>query len=430
MIHHEVLETIKKDKQQESFILPYYGKYSIAEIPPTVLQFFGIPSYRQQLPPSFLPQNLGTYNKILFFFVDGFGYNHFTDYHPSLPFFAKLAEVGEVYPVTSVFPSTTPAALTTLHTNLTPQEHGLPEWTVYFEEFDRIIETFPFRPILTSEREALLQMGGHPEMLFKGTTVYETLAASGIKPYVFIYEEYAGSAYSRMTQKGSTVVAFRNFADLFDRLSEIINNETNPAYFFVYWSHVDSMEHIFGPGSKEHIQALTELSSYLTDNLMKKLEPKAIEDTLFMLTSDHGQSSIKGEDIIYLNAYLDLENNYLRSPSTNTIYPTGAPHDVFLHIYPPKIAETVALLKQKLAGKADILPIREAIEENLFGLNTPTERFLKRVGDILILPYEGYHVWYKHSPTIHYGQRGMHGGLSEEEMIVPFAVAPLTKLLL
>src|SRR5207237_9971701 len=100
------------------------------------------------------------------------------------------------FPITSVFPSTTPAALTTLHTSFTPQEHGLPEWTVYLEEVDTIIESLPFKAIGKGERDSMLTNGGSSEMLYDGPTMYTQLAEAGIPSFVFIYHEYAGSAYS------------------------------------------------------------------------------------------------------------------------------------------------------------------------------------------------------------------------------------------
>jgi predicted AlkP superfamily pyrophosphatase or phosphodiesterase len=428
MIHYDVLHTIKKYALHESFIYPYYGKYSIAEIPPTILTLFNTYTDRAALPESVFADYVGKYKKIVFFFIDGLGFDHFLFTEKSLPFFYNLAHQGEVYPLTSVFPSTTPAALTTLHTNRTPQEHGLPEWTVYFEEFDKIIEPIPFRPHLTGPRSTLLEMGGTPDMLYSGSTLYSTLADNKIKPYILTNEEYIGGPYSQATQRGSIGVPFKTPEELFEKLTTLLHEEEGPAYFFVYWSKVDTVEHTFGPHSKEHVAALTEVATLL-ENHLATIDKEVAKDVLLLLSSDHGQADISNDEIIYLNQYLQLESNYLRTTASNVIHPTGSPHDVFLYIYPPKLDETLALLNRELSNKAEVITTKEAIARRLFGLNEPSERFLKRIGDVLILPYEGYHVWYKHQPNLHWGQRGIHGGLSQQEMIVPFAIAPLSKLL-
>jgi hypothetical protein len=425
MIRHDILHTIKRDRQHESFIYPYYGSYSIAEIPATVAAVLGKRSGRAAHP---FAADLGTHERAILFFVDGFGFDHFIDYEPWLPFFHRLAERGIVYPITSVFPSTTPAALTTYHTGMTPQEHGLPEWTVYFEEFGEVIEPLPFRSHFTDGHQDLLTKGGAGTMLFSGTTAYENLRAQGVTPYVLISEDYAHSTYSQVTQHGAEIVPFKDAQDLFAKLAALVNADTGPAYFFVYWSAVDSTEHAFGPRSREHIAALEDLSACLA-GFVSNVIPERAASTLFMLSSDHGQSSIHNEDIIYLNEYLDLENSYRISRLDKAIPPTGAPHDVFLHVRDDAVPAIVTYLSEQLKGKAEILTTDDAFHRGLFGVGTARAEFRDRIGTILILPYEGYHVWYRYAPGGTFGQRGIHGGLSQEEMIVPFAVAPLSKLL-
>lgn len=426
MIRHDLLHAIKRDRQHISFIYPYYGAYSIAEIPPTIEAVLGHEPERARLP---FTDEIGRYERVLFFFVDGLGFDHFIDYKPWLPFFDKLATRGTVYPLTSVFPSTTPAALTTFHTGMTPQEHGLPEWAVYFEEFGEVIEPLPFRAHMTGAPDSLKDVGGNSAMLFKGQTVYERLAERGVASYVLISEHYADSTYSTTTQCGAHKVPFSTPEDLFNKLVGLLNEDTGPAYFFLYWNAVDVAEHMHGPKSREHIRALDELSHLLTDSLMARLEPEKVAKTLFMMSSDHGQTSILNEDIIYLNEFPELEKSYRVSRLGKPIPPTGAPHDVFLHVRDEEVPAMLGHLSVALAGKAEVLTIEEALTRNLFGLNQVNRSFRERIGNILILPYEGYHVWYRFTPEGRFPHLGIHGGLSQEEMIVPFAVAPFTSLL-
>ncbi|MDB5189475.1 MAG: hypothetical protein JWL82_432 [Parcubacteria group bacterium] len=415
MIHHDLLHVIKKDRQHESFIYPYYGSYSIAEVPPSIRQWLGLPHGDRAVFPFSARHDHG-YTSVLFFFIDGLGFDHFVDYEQELPFFHRLKEKSDVYPITSVFPSTTPAALTTLHTNKTPQEHGLPEWMVYFEECNEIVHPF-------------LSEGTSPEMLYQGQTFYEELAEHAVQPYVFMKEEnFNKGAYTGTTQKGSIPMPFSGTDDLLEQLVTTLTEQSSPAYYFVYWDKVDGAEHRYGPRTREHLLALHEVSSFL-ESVTQRLTPESTRDTLFILSSDHGQSAIRNEDIIYLNDYVDLEASYQHGATGGAIYPTGAPHDVFLHIHEPKREATIRYLKTQLDGKAEVLSTKEAVERGLYGLNQPTERFLRRVGDVLILPYEGYHVWFKHAPGDIFGQLGIHGGLSQREMIVPLAIAPLTELL-
>ena len=60
--------------------------------------------------------------------------------------------------------------------------------------------------------------------------------------------------------------------------------------------------------------------------------------------------------------------------------------------------------------------MEELIREGLFGSVPPDSVFLKRVGNIVILPYLGESVWWyeKHRFEQHF--KAAHGGLTPEEM--------------
>jgi hypothetical protein len=429
MIHEEILGPIKRHKPlSEEFVFPDYKAYCISNIAPSICTFFGINHDRLTLPSRLLSKN-GNEEKIIMFLIDGQGYNQFLESSTYVKFFNKLVERADVFPMTTVFPSTTPAALTSVHTGLTPQEHGLPEWTVYFEETDKIIETLPFRPIFNPNREAMLQMGGKPEMLYEGSTVYLQLKNHGIKSFVFVSADYSTSAYSRMSQNGAEVVPYADYTQLCQKLLDKVENYKEPAYYFIYWASIDGAMHAHGKHSHEHFMSLAHFSRLIEDEFIQKIKPETAEKVRFLMTADHGQSSIKGEDIIYLNQYLNLEESYLWGKSKNAIHPTGSPHDVFLHIWDPKVPEVLDFLRRELKGKADVLLIDEALDLGLFGLNKPVDKFIKRIGDILILPHKGYHVWYKHAPDAHWHMKGIHGGLVEDEMLVPFVSTNLRNLI-
>jgi len=51
--------------------------------------------------------------------------------------------------------------------------------------------------------------------------------------------------------------------------------------------------------------------------------------------------------------------------------------------------------------------------------------FLERTGNLLILPYGNHTVWFEDSDCTKSSFLGQHGGLNEQEMLVPFAVANL-----
>ena len=52
----------------------------------------------------------------------------------------------------------------------------------------------------------------------------------------------------------------------------------------------------------------------------------------------------------------------------------------------------------------------------------------ERIGNLMILPYGNGTVWFKDSEDQKISFLGQHGGLNEQEMMVPFAMARLSSL--
>lgn len=425
MIHYELLKTIKKDKQKSDLIYPYYGKYSISEIPTTILSLFGFHTDRKTLP--FMIHKTGDFQKVVFFFIDGFGFDQFSN-HKEQSFLAKLAKKGEVYPITSVFPSTTAAATAGFHSVLTPQEHGLPEWTVYFKELGQIIRTLPFQSIGSEEPDEMLKKGGNIEMLFNTETIYEKLKSVNVKSFVFINQKYSKSAYTQASQKGAETVAFSDGADLVGKLRNHIENYEGYAYYLIYWEKIDEMEHKYGIDTAEYKKAVNYFFELLQQEFLEKLNLDKLKNTLLLLSADHGQISVNPKDTIYLDKIPGLVSNLAKDKSGKPIGATGSARDVFLHVEEAKLEETINLLKNKLRGKAEVFEVSEAIQLGLFGLNAPIQKFIDRIGNVLILPSKNNTIWYEHIPGKLFVYFGMHGGLSEQEMIVPFAYAKLSDL--
>ncbi len=423
------MATIRRDRRRGSFVLPDYGRYSLAEIVPTVLAMFGVDAGRATLPDAVYREQAAGCDRVVLLMVDGLGYAQLTDHQEELPLFGLLGERGHVYALTSVFPSTTAAALTTLHTGFTPREHGLLEWTLYFEQLGAMVETLPFKPLGSRTNDSLLRKGADPRLLYDGPTAYERLAAAGVASYCFNHQAYARSAYTSTVARGSQSVAYGWGADLVVALRRLLATVDGPAYFFVYWPQVDSVEHRYGPHSDEHRTELSMLSHLFKTELLDRLDRRAAERTLLLLTADHGQVGVQPEAIVYLDAYPQVVDAFERSPKGKPIPPGGSPRDVFLHLRPECQATTMALLAEELEGQAQVLTLDQAEGLELFGIGEPSPHFRSRAGNTLILPYEGHDVWYHHFAGRAFELRGHHGGLTEAEMLVPLVVARLSDLL-
>jgi predicted AlkP superfamily pyrophosphatase or phosphodiesterase len=427
MVHHDLLHTILEKKKKGPFVYPYYENYSIAEIEPTIRTLFNIPTSRKTFPVEFF--NGKARRQIILLIVDGLGFNHLLDHGTGTPFFDKLMNNGEVYPITSVFPSTTPAALTTIHTGYTPQEHGLIEWYTYFEEFQKVIMPMQFRSGWDEAPNFLSSVGGTPQMLYEREVLYETLGSAGVMSYVYLYHEYIASVYGDAVQRGSNVLAYREGHELMHLLRESLVHEKGTAFYHVYWGQVDKAGHRYGPNSPEHRDSITSLSYLLNDGLLSGLSKEVAQDTLLIMAADHGQISVAHDNIIYLEDYPFVWDSLMTNNHGEVIMPTGSPNDVILYIRPDRIKKVIEHLQNELKDAAEVMTTQEAVERELFGVKTPTQRFWNRAGNVIILPFPHYQVWFAPGGKREYSQLGLHGGLSQEEMIVPLAFASLSDLI-
>ncbi|MEJ2280866.1 MAG: alkaline phosphatase family protein [Candidatus Bathyarchaeota archaeon] len=426
MVFKEDSNLIKEQCSDDCFLYPMYNKNCISNIPGTILHLFDIPAERKL--PFDLSMKTPDVNKVVLFVLDGFGYNQFLHYYKQTQFLANLVENADVYPLTSVFPSQTTNALTTLNTGLTPQEHGLFEYYLYFKEVDRIISTLSFDPLGSKRRNELIDKGFDPNVLFNGNTIQKKLRKSGVRTYVHIYSGYAYSNYCRLLFDENNIVPSLKSSDLIVNLKKTLEKESGPAYFFVHLSNLDTISHEYGPKSYEFSAELSAISYLLQKELISKIDKKTAQETMILFTSDHGEVDINPQSTMYLNEFPGFINTLRKAKNGKRIFPTGSARDIFLHLDEEKLNDTMNLLKQKIGTKARVLKTKEAIKTGLFGIGDATKEFLERVGNCLILPYGKETIWYEHFKGRRLNLLGHHGGLNKEEMLVPLAINRLSNL--
>jgi len=427
MIFDEGVDSIRKQGSDGDFLYPLYEADCISNIPGTVLDLFGVKSKRPKLPIK-VDKGINEVNKVVLFVLDGFGYNQFLRYYKDHKFLTDIAEKGEVFPLTSVFPSQTTNALTTLNTGLTPQEHGLFEGFIYLKEVGMIVNTLRFEPLGSKRRNELLERGFNPNILFKGNTIQTTLGEAGVKTFSHLYISDAYSPCSKLLFDGSTIVPSLKSSDLIVNLRKNLEKTVGPAYFFVHLANLDTIAHEYGPHSHEYCAELSVTSYLLNKELVEKIDQKTAEETLVLVTADHGEVTTVPKETTYLNWFPEVVENLQYGNEGKRILPTGSPRDVFLHVKEEKLTETRELLSQKLGGKARIVETKEAIKNGLFGLGEVGREFFDRAGNLLILPHGNETVWFEHFKGRKFNLLGHHGGLNEDEMLVPLAVTMLSSL--
>lgn len=412
------------NKLNSDFILPKYENGCFSNIPATILNLFRIKSRKPTVPKKYFEKYLDkNYKNIILFLIDGLGFYQWGKFGNKFPLFKQIDKKGLLKKITSVFPSTTATALNTINSGLTPAEHGLFEWTLYIKEIDKTIETLPYKQI--GKKKEPLPENIASEILFNFSTIYQKLNKHNINSFSFLNKAYI-SSYSKLSRKGSAPIDFLNFSDLVVKLKNQIIQNKGRNYFFVYWDKVDSLSHAYGPSNEAYQIELSKISHLFLTQFIKKLDKKTKKQTLLIITADHGQIDVNPRETVYLNKDKKLINSLQKDQNKEIILPTGSARDVFLHIQENKLEETYKYLKEKLKNKADVIKTNEAITLGLFG-GKVKPKFKTRLGNLIILPYKNYTIWRKYEDK-KFKHFGHHGGLSKQEMLVPFSICRLDEI--
>ena len=370
-------------------------------------------------------ETLGTENVVLLL-LDGLGYREWRK-HEADGFIGTLSRKGDVRPISTVFPSTTAAALTTISTGLTPQEHGLPEWYVYMKEIGDVIVTLPFARAGEQGRDTLVG-AMDPKALFDGRTIFERLKDAGVRSTSLTNRALANTAYSEVSRRGSKVEPYITASDLSVNLRRLVEGAKGKNLFYVYWSFIDTIEHSYGPNTDVASLEASLISHALQEGFLSKLSHEAAKRTLFIVTADHGQVNVDPRKTLYMNRFKKLLKVLSTNSSGERIPPWGSARDSFISVDDARLDEVEAYLLRKLEGVASVLKTKEAIKMGLFGINEPTRKFRRRVGNLMILPHGTNTVWYRYRKGDSLDLRGHHGGLSADEMTIPLATARLSGL--
>jgi len=295
--------------------------------------------------------------------------------------------------ISSVFPSTTAAALTSLLTGVDPGQHGL----VGYEVRD------PRTGVVVNQLSGWEKTGTDPSEWQRTPTVFETATAMGRPAFAVGLSEYAGSGFSAATLRGAE---FRSAHTPAERVALALSlaEEHDGALVYCYLPEADKAGHKHGMASAEWVEALEELDAAFA---------ASVPDGVGMLvTADHGMVDVPRTRHLIID-----ERSGLRD-GVATI--AGEPR--MLHVYvedPARIEEIATDWAAGVQGAADVLTRDQAIEGGLFGA-APTLEARERIGD-LVVPARG--LWALYDGTAEdqrsQGMIGQHGSLSPEELRVP-----------
>lgn len=423
MLNQPAAQAVAAMQIHEGHLKPLYDTYGFAQIPQTLLHAL-TGSGASGLPADVWGDLPRRWEKVIVFLIDAFGYQALERYADKYPFLRRCFDQGVVSPLTSQFPSTTTAHITTMYTGQPVGIHGLYEWFTYEPIIGRVIV-----PLLTAEADAdqerntLASTGVTGEQLYPLPTFSQSLRGLGVSQFVFVPYNFLPSMYNETLSVGAKVIPRVSLSHGLQTLTELVQQVPGPATFSFYFAEIDTLAHRFGPNSSAVDAEVDTLFTAIERLVYQPLQGRG--DTLILFTADHGQVRSNPDDIVFLDRLVPQLAPMIRlAPDGRPIAAAGSPRDVFIHVKPEHIAEAHALLSDVVRGKdaAEVFTTRDLIDKGYFGEVGP--RFLERVGDIAVLALHDYLLWYGDSRQVP-PYVGMHGGLAPAEMLTHISLLPL-----
>jgi hypothetical protein len=409
-------------------VTPDYGGSCIANLPEAIVALLAggsdEPAAHDPRPVVPFPalDTQGSVRRVVLVVLDAFGFRLFQRAVPVVPALRRLAERGVVAPLTSVFPSTTNVALTSLYTGEPPARHGIVGHLLYLREWGAIANLLQFRLVGDRANETLRARGLEPREFCPVATLFEQLSAAGAPSAVITRQAFVGSSLATIHHAGAAVHTYLTSSDLCVTLRRVLESAAEPAprFVFAYWDLIDSLSHRHGPYSEEVLAEVASVFGALEREVLDALSPEARRETLFLLTADHGHVPLPGDGGVALEEHPALADCLM-------LPPTGSSRQPFFHAA-PGCREALGDYLSRFDEAFLVLDSQEAIERGLFGRGERHPELPYRAGDVLAVARGDACLWRADTPAEIRRFRGIHSGLTAEEMLVPLLAARLDAL--
>lgn len=367
----------------------------ITGIPSSILKYYGISPSHNTLPD--LDKALsGDYRNVLFIIYDGMGMDMLSDNLQDTAFLRK----NIVSRISTVFPSTTVAGLTSYFTARTPIEHGWLGWSLFFKEYQKQIDVF-------TDREART---GNP-------SGYQNTAKT-MMPYDSIFEKIESSnngvrTYS-ITHRGidrpstpETVIGYDSLADMHKVIRNLCD-KPDSKFILAYHKEPDYLSHKKGCRSRKIRKILKKINKS-TEQLCKRLN-----DTLVIISADHGHIDINKD--IFLEEIPELAECLMIPPSVEA-------RAVSIFVKPGTEEKFKEAFNRILGNDFILFTRKEVFDGQLFGLGEPHAKSQDFIGDFIAAAKGQALLRYRipdQKDNIKFASH--HAGLTAAEMYVPLII--------
>ena len=397
-------------------IHPAYHGLSILNLPSSVCRWLGAPELPH--PPidvTEFDELAGGARQVVVVLMDAVGLQFLEQWldGPLKP----LVSRGMLGALTSVVPSTTSAALTSLWTGRSPAEHGVLGYEVFLKEYGLVANMITHAPASYEGEVGSLQHAGFdPESFLPVPTIGPHLAAAGIESHAFLHAKIAGSGLSKMHYPKVKSHAFEGLSDLWTSMRHLLEADSNSRrYVWAYFGDVDYLAHQYGPNDDRVSARFEQFIRSLKAEFVEALDSDAAKDTVLILMADHGQVTTRRDPHFELRNHPDLARRLHMLPS-------GENRLAYLYPKPGQMDAVEEYITRTWPRMFRVMPSNHALEAGLFGPGQPAKSARSRVGDRLAIGQRDGYLWWaaKENPLL-----GRHGSVTPAEMLVPILMIRL-----
>ena len=283
------------------------------------------------------------------------------------------------------WPTTTTVSMATIATGLTPAQHGLVGYQMLVPEAGLVVNTIKW---ITQWGEPV----EHPlDDFLPAPNLWERLVDAGREPVTLQPWNFDDSPMSRMLYRGCRFEPWSDEDEAARAAAQLAEPEGRLVFFYI--PHVDFAAHVGGQQSDDYGEAMSIVSA-MWERLVMNLPDHAVA----VGTADHGHVDVPEERQIPIPRPLHDDRDFGGDPRAPFVYGE---------------VETVA-------DAVGVDWMLRAEMEHWWGPGERHPHFEARAPDGVLLPPAETVVLHKHADERLIGQ---HGGLTDEERVVPLLVS-------
>jgi hypothetical protein len=356
-------------------LLPAYDGACITNVVPALL-------HPEEVAPSWLPAVAAGAERVVLLVIDGLGWRQLATRRGIAPVLNGL----DGGPITTVAPSTTATALTSISTGLPPGEHGVMGYRIAVH--GEVLNVLRWNTASGDARQTI-----------PPTKLQVQPAFGGQRPPVVTRAEFARSGFTMAHLDETRFTGYRTLGTL---TSEIVRlARSGEPFVYAYYEGLDKVSHEYG------LSAVYDEELRWIDHLVATLLDRLPSGTVLVVTADHGQVEVPQADVLELPG--DLQSHVASQ--------SGEGRFRWLHARGGRSGALLDAARDLMGDHAWVRSRDEAIAEGWYG-PVVTDAAAGRLGDVL-LAAKGTVAFFDPLDTGPYILVGRHGSLTEDEMLVP-----------